>query len=168
MSETEAMHLDLCISFLKEIGISIILAKTDGEDFLPGLSIRRGHLIIDKENLLYPGDILHEAAHIAVVPAAERNTLDAVTIAARPQREAEEMCAITWSYAAAMHLGLPAEFVFHDGGYKGGGNNLAENFKEGRFIGLPMLQWIGLTADAKNAASLNVMPYPGMLKWLRD
>lgn len=168
MSETEAIHLDQCISFLQKIGIGIILDKTAGDDFLPGLSIRGGQLIIDKENLLYPGDILHEAAHIAVVPGAERSTLNAEAIAARPQREAEEMCALTWSYAAAMQLRLPAEFVFHAGGYKGGGGDIAKHFAEGRYIGLPMLQWIGLTADKKNAASMGVEPYPKMLKWLRD
>ncbi len=168
MSEAEEIDLHTCISFLKEIGIGIILDKTTGDDFLPGLSIRRGQLIIDKENLQYPGDILHEAAHIAVVPEAERSTLNAEAIAVRPQQEAEEMCALAWSYAAAMQLRLPAEFVFHGGGYKGGGSDIAKNFTEGRYIGLPMLQWIGLAADKKNAPSMGVAPYPNMLKWLRD
>ena len=32
----------------------------------------QGSIVIDKDALLYPGDILHEAGHIAVVPADRR------------------------------------------------------------------------------------------------
>ena len=82
-------------------------------------------------------------------------------------REAEEMMAIAWSYAACVHLNLDPHFVFHEGGYKGG-SHLVENFNARRYIGLPMLQWIGLTADDNNAPALNVRPYPHMIKWLLD
>jgi hypothetical protein len=168
MTEKEMISLEKCISFLDEIGVELLFDQTAGGDFLPGLSIHAGKLIVDKQKLLYPGDILHEAGHIAVVPAAERSTLNADAIAARPQREAEEMCTIAWSYAAAVHLKLEPAFVFHEDGYKGGGNSIAENFIAGRYIGLPMLQWIGLAADEKNAAELDVPAYPAMIKWLRD
>lgn len=160
--------LEKCIEFLNNIGIKTQLQKIVGESFLPGLSIENGHIIIDKEILKYPGDILHEAGHIAVVPNIERTTLSATTIEKRQNREAEEMMAIAWSYAACIHLGLDPYFVFHDNGYKGGGSNIADNFKEKRYFGLPMLQWIGLTFDEKNAADLNEKPYPNMIKWLRD
>jgi hypothetical protein len=65
-------------------------------------------------------------------------------------------------------LNIDPYFVFHDHGYKGGGSNIADNFRDKRYFGLPMLQWIGLTADEKNAVNLKVAPYPHMLKWLRD
>lgn len=64
--------------------------------------------------------------------------------------------AIAWSYAAAVHLGLPATAVFHDGGYRGGGPNLVENFTAGRWVGVPMLRWVGLAAD----------DYPRMAAWV--
>ena len=161
-------HFEKCVSFLNDVGIKIRFAKIEGDGFLPGLSIENGCIIIDRESLKYPGDILHEAGHIAVVPAAERADLHAASIEKRQNRESEEMMAIAWSYAACIHLNLDPYFVFHDHGYKGGGSNIADNFRDKRYFGLPMLQWIGLTADEKNAVNLKVAPYPHMLKWLRD
>lgn len=160
--------LEKCIIFLNEIGIKTLFKPIAPGSFLPGLSIENGMILIDLEKLAYPGDILHEAGHIAVVPAAERHELNAENIENRTQREAEEMMAIAWSYAAAVHLGLDPHFVFHDHGYRGGGSNIAENFMQKKYFGLPMLQWIGLTKDEKNAAALHIDPYPHMIKWLRD
>lgn len=166
--EKEASLLQNCVGFLRSIGIPVIVGSTEGDDFLPGLSIEEGKIIIDETKLKYPGDILHEAGHIAVVPAAERIGLNAAGIAQRENREAEEMMAIAWSYAACIHLKTDPHFVFHAGGYKGGGSHLAENFSNKRYIGLPMLQWVGMTVDEKNAAIKNIEPYPAMIKWLRD
>ena len=161
-------YLAICISFLNEIGIETKFEKLDEPCFLPGLSIRNGSIILDKEALSYPGDILHEAGHIANVPAAERESLTASAIEKREQREAEEMMAIAWSYAACVHLGLDPYVVFHDEGYKGGGSYIADNFNNKNYFGLPMLQWKGMAADDKNAPFLNVAPYPFMIKWLVD
>ncbi len=156
------------VDFLKEIGIDVQYKKITETCFLPGLSIENGVIIIDRDALKYPGDILHEAGHIAVVPATERATLNAASIAQRKDRAAEEIIAIAWSYAACKHLAIDPSFVFHDEGYAGGGSYIEENFSEKKYFGLPMLQWIGLTADEKNAAILNVLPYPHMIRWMRD
>lgn len=160
--------LQKCIIFLNETGIKTISKQLDPGSFLPGLSIEDGCIVIDRDALSYPGDILHEAGHIAVVPSAERASLQSANIETRSNRESEEMMAIAWSYAACIHLGLDPYFVFHDHGYKGGGRYLADNFKNKYYMGLPMLQWIGLAADEKNALILKVDPYPSMIKWLRD
>ena len=161
-------YLGKCISFLNEIGIETRFEKLDENCFLPGLSIDAGAILIDTGLLKYPGDILHEAGHIAVVPAVERQALTAFAIEQRAHRGAEEMMAIAWSYAACMHIGLDPYIVFHDDGYKGGGSSIADAFANKNYFGLPMLQWIKLTADEKNAPALNVNPYPCMIKWLRD
>jgi len=162
------VDLGKCITFLHTIGIKTIDRPLPPGSFLPGLSIEGGCIIIDKEALLYPGDILHEAGHIAVVPAGERSALNAGTIEKRPQREAEEMMAIAWSYAACVHLAIDPYFVFHEHGYKQGGGYIADNFASKQYFGLPMLQWIGLCYDEKNAAEKGVEPYPAMIKWLRS
>ena len=70
----------------------------------------------------------------------------------------EEMGAIAWSYAAALHIGLDPAVVFHAAGYRGGSQSLLENFRAGRPIGVPILQWAGLNGD----------DYPRMIRWLRD
>ncbi len=168
MLETEAANFKACVDFLQHIGMTVNFGTIEGDSFLPGLSIDSGCIIIDQDKLIYPGDILHEAGHIAVVPSEERATLNAESIGNRPNREAEEMMAIAWSYAACMHLEIDPYFALHEGGYKGGGNFIADNFKEKKYFGLPMLQWVGMTYDEKRAAELQAEAYPHMIKWMRD
>jgi hypothetical protein len=164
----EQEALEKCISFLNSIGIKTIKQKLPPGCFLPGLSIQEGCIIIDMEALKFPGDILHEAGHIAIIPSAERAALNEFTIGKRENHQAEEMMAIAWSYAACVHIGLDPYFVFHDKGYKGGGSYIADNFRDKQYFGLPMLQWKGMAADQKNAVILNVEPYPKMIKWMLD
>ncbi len=161
-------NLTKAIAFIKEIGIPFCFGKIAGTSFLPGVCIVNGGIIVDDEKLLYPGDILHEAGHLAIVPANERITLNEHDIAKRPQREAEEMMTIAWSYAACVYLNIDASFVFHDDGYKGGGSHLAENFKQGHYFGVPMLQWVGMALEKKNAEEQKKPAYPIMLQWLRN
>lgn len=166
--KADELALNKCIDFLNSIGITIIERSLPPVNFLPGLSIEGCSIVIDRATLLYPGDILHEAGHIAVIPAAERTGLTADSIGKRPQNQAEEMMAIAWSYAACVHLQLDPSYVFHDKGYKGGGSYIADNFKAGQYFGLPMLQWKGMAADEKTAGALGVAAYPAMIKWVLD
>jgi hypothetical protein len=168
MFTTPVDTLNRCVEFVEAVGIHVLYQKLEGPCFLPGLSIRNGSIVIDREALKYPGDILHEAGHIAVVPANERATLNGITIEKRFNREAEEMMAIAWSYAACIHLDIDPTFVFHDDGYKGGGSYIVDNFKEKKYFGLPMLQWTGMAMDEKAARSAGQSAYPYMIKWLRD
>lgn len=160
-------ELDVCIQFLTSIGIKTTFREIYGDCFLPGLSIEQGMIVIDKAALKYPGDVLHEAGHLAVVPASERDCLDGPGIEKRENREAEEMMAIAWSYAACIYLDIDPYFVFHDEGYKGGGSYIVDNFREKRYFGLPMLQWTGMAASDQMQQE-GVAPYPHMIKWLRD
>ena len=160
--------IEKSISFLEGNRDRSKIGVVEEGSFLPGLSIEDGSIVIDREKLKYPGDILHEAGHLAIVPSTDRAQLSASLIAQRPQREAEEMMAIAWSYAAAIHLSIDPYIVFHDDGYKGGGSYIADNFGKKQYFGLPMLQWAGMAADEKKAKELNVNPYPEMIKWLRD
>jgi len=156
------------IDFLCAIGIEVKFQPIDTKTFLPGVSIEGGQIIVDREKMKYPGDILHEAGHIAVVPSADRSSINEQSIAERKDRNAEEMMAIAWSYAACIHLNIDPGFVFHDNGYKGGGSSIADNFKQGHYFGVPMLQWVGMTLDEKNALEKGLPAYPAMTTWMRD
>jgi hypothetical protein len=152
------------VRFVRSIGLRVELRAIDGDTVLPGITVASGTLVVDPDRLRWPGDILHEAGHLAVLPADERAGLER-DLGSSP---ANEMMAIAWSYAAAVHLGLPPELVFHDGGYRGGGRALVENFTAGRYLAVPTLQWLGLTVEKERAATLGVPPYPHMLRWVRD
>jgi hypothetical protein len=99
--------------FVRDIGIEVRDANLPEPTFLPGLDIRFGALLVDEERLLYPGDVLHEAGHIAVASPEERSreTL-------KP-RGGDEIAAIAWSYAAARRLEIDPAIVFHEAGYRG-------------------------------------------------
>jgi len=133
--------------------------------FLPGLLLENGKIIVDPEKLLYPGDILHEAGHLAAYAPEERKTIGDPL----PEYMADgfEMMALAWSYAACLYVGLDASVVFHNGGYKGGSDAILVAFNTGSYIGLPMLQYLGLAYDTKNSEELGILPYPNMVHWLK-
>ena len=148
-------------AFARGIGIDVRAASLPEPTFLPGIDIRCGTVLVDESRLLYPGDILHEAGHLAVTAPAERN---APQLSPTP---AEEMTSIAWSYAALRHLALDPAIVFHEEGYKGGAASLIENFTAGRYFGVPMLQFYGMAVEPRRAAAEGAEPYPHMLRWLR-
>jgi hypothetical protein len=154
----------MIVAFLRDIGIPVYADTLADATFLPGILLRRGGIVIDVERLRYPGDLLHEAGHLAVSSPERRAGIDGD---AGPDA-AEEMMAIAWSYAAAVHLQLDPSVVFHPDGYRGGSASLIENFTNGRYIGVPVLQWLGMTLDPQRAKEQDIAPYPHMLKWLRD
>src|SRR5688572_15417671 len=123
---------DTAKKFITEIGIEIEFGLSPTEYcFVPGLQILQGRILVDQEQLAYPGDILHEAGHIAVVPASERYRLTGQEIEKRKDAAAEEMMSIVWSYAACLHLRIDPVFVFHSDGYHGGGSSIIENVNAG-------------------------------------
>ncbi len=164
----EKEYFEKAVAFIRSIGIEVVYCTLEQPTFLPGINIHKGRIEIDRQQLKYPGDILHEAGHIASVPLPERDTLTAESIGQREHHEAEEMMAIAWSYAACVHLSISPYFVFHDEGYNGGGTSIAGNFMQGNYFGVPMLQWAGLTAEPCMAARLNRPSYPQMIKWVRE
>lgn len=161
---TRELVTEKIITFLDEIGIQVIRTEIDEETFLPGIMADCGRLLIDESRLLYPGDMLHEAGHLAVIsPERRRQARGSVG-----KDAGEEMMAIAWSFAALVHLGLEPEVVFHEDGYKGWSKTIIENFRQRRYVGVPLLQWLGLTTDHKQAAESGAQPYPHMIKWLVD
>ena len=170
--KTEQMQdqdvFDKVIYFLDEIGIAVNYQELlEADCFLPGFLIKDGTIVIDKNKVLFPGDILHEAAHIAVVPGIERSNLQGKTIGSRSEAAAEEMMAIAWSYAACIHLKIDPHIVFHPSGYKGGGAGIVASFDKGEYFGVPVLAWLGMTNTPSVCAAGNTS-YPIMTKWLRD
>ena len=98
-------------------------------------------------------DLLHEAGHIAVTAPSLRATLGG-KLEVTP---GDEMAALAWSYAAALEAGIEPAVVFHEGGYKSQGEQLAAQYATGFGPGVPMLQWYRMTAA-----------YPRMDHWLRQ
>lgn len=159
MSADAALR-DRLVEFVRSIGIEVRVTEV-ADGFLPGLDIGHGAVLLDEGRLLYPGDILHEAGHLAVTEPGAR------TASKLEPTDGEEMAAIAWSFAALRHLDLDPAIVFHDQGYKGGASAIRENFAAGRYFGVPLLSWYGMTVEPHLATSDGPEPYPHMLRWLR-
>ncbi len=152
------------VGFLRQIGLAVRAGGVEGQTNLPGIVIEHGVLVIDEARMLYPGDLLHEAGHMAVATPDKRAAMHR-DVGSEP---VEEMMAISWSYAAAHHLDIDPAVVFHPQGYKGGSAALLEMFAQQKYLALPMLQWCGLAFDDARAKAEGADPFPAMQRWLRE
>ena len=164
----KAAEINQITSFLNQIGIPCSTGPIPENTFLPGIEIRSGAIVVDPEQVRYPGDILHEAGHIAVTPACRRSGLDGNVGEHDPNAMGQEIAAILWSYAAVRAVGLPEEVVFHEHGYKGQSDWHIGNFKTGNYVGLPLLEWMGLCCGPETAKARGTDPFPFMTAWLRN
>lgn len=157
------------VEFLRVIGIAVEPADLDPEEcFLPGLRLDRGRLLYDEEALAYPGDLLHEAGHIAVAPPGARELLSGAADVPGLDMGRLEHAAVAWSYAAALEVGIDPALVFHEGGYRGKGRRLLGTYSVGVYPGANLLEESGMAASPARAAELGVDPYPHMIEWVRS
>ncbi|MFP5236428.1 MAG: GNAT family N-acetyltransferase [Acidobacteriota bacterium] len=151
---------DRIVAFLREIGLEVQLGLVPSNSFLPGIQVVRNGLRVDRDALKYPGDLLHEAGHLAVMTRERRNEEFP-----HSNDAAEEMAAMAWSYAAALHIGIAPEIVFHEAGYRGQSASLLDGYRRGTLNGQPILWWLGLTTPELPG---NPTIYPKMLRWVRE
>lgn len=156
-------YLPLIMDFIRQVGIDIVPGLIHEETFLPGIKIQNGALIYQMDKLQFPGDLLHEAGHIAVSPSEVRQQLQN-DVSEFGQGPAEEMAAIAWSWAAITYLKIPAEVVFHENGYKGASQSHIEAFSTGGGFGYPLLSYWKMCATD----SAGKPAFPVMLNWLRS
>jgi hypothetical protein len=155
------------VAFIEGIGISIKTGSVPDSTFLPGIQIEQGQIRYDPEKLKYPGDLLHEAGHIAVSLPEERKEMHGNVNPDAKTTDGGEIGAIIWSYAVVKHLGIDPHVVFHQDGYKGDSEWLVETYEANHAPGLPLLKWMGLCKQDDDTDE-TVLPFPHMIKWLRE
>ncbi|WGM38180.1 hypothetical protein AMEJIAPC_01082 [Caulobacter sp. NIBR1757] len=131
------------VAFIRSIGLRIETAPLTEPTVLPGMTIRRGVILYDPALPYAPADLLHEAGHLAVIAAEdrERDPFDATG--------GEELMGTAWSWAAGVHLGLPSDVVFHPPSFQNSGDTLRESFDDGRYVGTPGLHRFGMTIEPR-------------------
>lgn len=160
--------LDSILAFFRDIQLDANEGFVPADSFLPGVRVSQGTLIYDRGALRWPGDLLHEAGHIAVMPSSLRMTLDDALDAINDIPHAGEMEATAWAYAAIVHLRLDTSVLFHEGGYKGHSDGLIRSFQYGVYPGAFGLAQADMTMIGEEIKRTGVAPYPEMTRWLRE
>jgi hypothetical protein len=163
-----AEYYSVIVAFLARIGLPIAEETLAADTFLPGITLRAGGLVVDPDKLMWPGDLLHEAGHLAVLPAALRSKAHDDAPNHAEFAFAGELEAMAWAYAAAMELALPIEVLIHEGGYHGKARDLLQMYTFGVYPGLRGLCENGMTAAVGFTPNCGSTQYPRMLRWLRD
>lgn len=188
----ERTALDAILDFVGEVGIRVELGPVAGDAFLSGVRIADGGLVVQPDALLTPGDVLHEAGHLAVVPGRHRHRIHddvdlcvAEILAERPaaapcepalaglENFGGEWQAIAWSYAACVRLGLPMETVFCPGAYgmppEQSPMAIAQQIQLGFFPGIHRLVQTGMTAVPRSPLNPDAPPggFPEMRVWVQ-
>jgi hypothetical protein len=148
LSQTDHSDINLTqqiVSFIESIGIPVVEQKLEVPTFLPGILIKKGTLCFDPDALKYPGDLLHEAGHIAILSPEDRVRIEGDLKHFQNSATSNEPGAILWSFAALTHLQMAPEIVFHQGGYQKDSQWLINELSSGNYIGLPLLQWKGIS-----------------------
>lgn len=158
---------DRITAFLRDIGIPVHERAVGDGAFLPGVRVVGGEIEFERARLRWPGDLLHEAGHIAVTPPALRPRLPEALDGHPIDAPGGEIEATAWAWAALVALGLPAEVLFHEGGYHGRSASLAMTYSLGVYPGAAGLAAAGLTLLGPDAIAAGVPPYPHMTRWLR-
>ena len=160
--------LSRIVAFLNDIGIDTAEGDVPASSFLPGVRIVEGRLVYSADALTWPGDLLHEAGHLAVAPAALRATLSDGVELPETVMHASEVEATAWAFAALRHLALEPTVLFHDGGYHGASAGLIHTFALGVYPGAAGLAQAGMTNVGEDARRAGLPVYPAMTRWLRD
>ena len=153
--------------FIESIGLEVRKETLTDETFLPGVRILDGAIVVDEDRLTYPGDLLHEAGHLAVMPAEIRAGLSDNVSESHPEKNGGEAESIAWSYAAALAAGVDPTIVLHPNGYHGKGAGILNNFRLGVPLGIQPLVNAGMTASPNNPHDEHTPRFPQMARWLR-
>lgn len=163
-----AGHYQPIVDFLRGIRLPVAEAALPGDTFLPGIAIRDGGLIVDPDRLRWPGDLLHEAGHLAVLPPALRAQASDDLADEHDVPHAGETEAMAWAWAAVHAIGLPPEVLMHEGGYHGQAAAVLQMYAVGIVPGLRGLCESGMTAARGFTLEPVDIQYPQMLRWLRE
>ncbi|MBX7183601.1 MAG: hypothetical protein K1Y01_00505 [Vicinamibacteria bacterium] len=161
-------NLERISSFLKSIGVEVTEGPVAPSALLPGVDIVNGGIVYDPDRLTWPGDLLHEAGHIAVVPAVLRRDLGGKLGEDVMAAHAGEAEATAWAWAAVVAIGLDPAVLFHEGGYQGRSQGLAFSYSIGSYPGAGGLIANGMALSASDAAKQGLAPYPHLVRWLRE
>jgi len=176
------------VAFMRRVGVPVEVGEFGPAGFLPGVTVHQGGFRVDPSHLVASGDLLHEAGHMAILPAAlrplmgdnlqtgllemaEKAGIQAPGLGMTAMRG--EGMAIAWSYAALLAADLPADCIFFPGSYTLGDRpeGLLALLAQGNTLGVDGLARLGMTGNPGVHRLLydnGLPPFPAMARWLAD
>jgi hypothetical protein len=146
------------VRWLRTVGLRAEEGTRYTLPFARGIWLEDGELIYDPCEA-HPGDMLHEAGHLAVLPADARLAAqgDADEVSGFHDNDSE---AIAWSYAAALACGVDPWLVFESGfTSREDAEEAFRLLRSGRHDGIAKLVEADFLSDAKE--------FPKLRRWLR-
>lgn len=169
--------LTRAFDFCQAIGLAIEW-QPGANGFVPGVRIEQGVLHVDPT--ARAGDLLHEAAHLAIMPPSFRSNANTnlhhvfrVMLDSLDAQEPESplnvaimQCgdteATAWGWAAGLACGVPDEEIIGDASYDGSGADIRLMLQLKSHLGINGLARGGMTRVRGHKA------FPAMQKWLQD
>lgn len=181
-SDREKAMLRKVIDYLRQIGLAVHEVSS-ANGFVPGCRIRSGALCVDSS--CTPSALLHEAGHLATVPARFRGLMsDNLATGMRhmfdqltrmqlepdhPLWRAAVQCsdpeATAWAWAAGLAIGLEAQTIIQDAEYDGSGAEIRAMLQAGQYVGINGLAHAGMCRRGHWVAE--EFRYPRMQHWLQ-
>ncbi len=158
--EPEQQAVQNITAFFDHFQIPYKIEELPDDTFLPGVTISGGAVVYDPTKLKYPGDLLHEAGHLAVTLPEERDQIFGDIAVEFPHKKDDEMAVMCWSFLASQVCKIPVQMLFHDGGYKGESQYLQQMYSSGQLMGLPLLEWMGIARREQDGRI-------SVLSWMR-
>ncbi len=178
------MNSDLVsvIEFLRSIGL-VVHVQDGACGFIDGVRIESGRLIVGPS--CRPSGLLHEAGHVACVPARFRgymgdnlaHGMQRMMIALRemelepdhPLERAAIQCsdpeATAWAWAAGVSIGLEPKQIIQDDEYDGDGAGIRTMLQANQYVGINGLAHAGMCK--RGAWVAPEARYPKMTTWLQ-
>lgn len=173
------------LSFVNEIGLVARYGEVPKGSFLRGVLIQNGELIVSP--LARPADLLHEAAHLALLPAQFRpranDNLEGViawmfeettdcdpcselSIAVMQSGDCE---ATAWAWAAGKAIGLNPDEIIHGGSYDGTGASIRHMLASNAYVGINGLAAANfcVVKSASLAKARGLPIFPELARWVQ-
>ncbi len=178
----ECSYSERVMSFLSEIGLAVAVEK-GASGFIDGVELIEGGLRVDPK--ASPSCLLHEAGHLAVVPAQFRHYLNGnianglirafEEIEARglpgddplyrKMLQAGDTEATAWAWAVGKALDIPEELIIRDEDYDETGESIRLGLSHNAYIGINGIANADFCSARRSHRGLPV--YPTLAFWLQ-